>query len=85
MLVSDFDELWQARPFKPFSVHTADGRAVLVRSAEFAWHAPGNRIVWVAEGAGDARVRMINLQLVSSLEIEGESGLPSTERGEASE
>ena len=78
MLVSDFDELWLAKPFRPFFVHTADGRAVHVRSPEFAWHAPGNRIVWIAEGVGDSRVRMIDLQLVTSLDIDGTNGLPST-------
>ena len=78
MLVDNFDELWQARPFRPFSVHMADGRSILVRSPEFAWHAPAHRIVWIAEGAGDARVRMVDLHLVTSLEIEGGNGLPST-------
>lgn len=79
MLVSDFDELWQAKPFHPFRVLTADGRDVLVQSPEFAWHAPANRIVWIAEGAGQSRVRMIDLQLVTQLVVDGENGLPSTE------
>ena len=79
MLVSDFDELWQAKPFRPFTVHTADGRSILVRSPEFAWHAPANRIVWIAEGSGEARVRMVDLQLVTSLEMDSGNGLPSSE------
>ena len=79
MLVDNFDELWQARPFRPFVVHTADGRSLLVRSPEFAWHAPANRIVWIAEGSGEARVRMVDLQLVTSLEVESGNGLPSSE------
>jgi hypothetical protein len=85
MLVSDFDELWLARPFRPFYVHTADGRAIFVRSPEFAWHAPANRIVWIAEGAGDARVRMVDLHLVTSLDIEGSNGLPSTPKDDGPE
>jgi hypothetical protein len=84
MLVDNFDELWLARRFHPFSVHTADGRSIVVRSPEFAWHAPGNRIVWIAEGAGDARVRMVDLHLVTTLEIVNGNGLPSTPPNEAS-
>ena len=84
MLVDNFDELWQARPFRPFSVHTADGRSMLVRSPEYAWHAPGNRIVWIAEGAGDARVRMVDLHLVTTLEVVNGNGLPSTQSDESS-
>ena len=79
MLVSDFDELWMARPFKPFTVRTADGRAIPVRSPEFAWHAPAGRTIWIAESPGEGRVRMIDLQLVTSLDIENGSPLPSTE------
>ena len=82
MLVSDFDELWQARPFKPFLIRTAGGQEVLVKSPEFAWHAPANRIVWVAEGAGESRVRMIDLHLATELVIEGGDGLPSSEPDE---
>jgi hypothetical protein len=80
MLVDNFDELWRARPFRPFSVHTADGRTILVRSPEYAWHAPANRIVWIAEGSGEARVRMVDLQLVTSVEVESGNGLPSSDR-----
>jgi hypothetical protein len=79
MLVDNFDELWRAQPFIPFWVHTADGRSVMVKSPEFAWHAPAHRIVWIAEGAGDARVRMVDLQLVTSLELENGNGLPSSD------
>jgi hypothetical protein len=80
MLVDNFDELWQARPFRAFTVHTADGRSIVVQSPEFAWHAPAHRIVWIAEGAGDARVRMVDLHLVTSLEVAGGNGLPSSGR-----
>jgi hypothetical protein len=83
MLVDNFDELWQARPFRPFSVHTADGRSMLVRSPEYAWHAPGHRIGWIAEGAGDARVRMVDLHLVTTLEVANGNGLPSTQPDES--
>jgi len=79
MLVSDFDELWQARPFRPFTVHTADRRSIVMQNPEFAWHAPANRIVWIAEGSGETRVRMVDLHLVTSLEVDSPGGLPSSE------
>jgi len=79
MLVDNFDELWMARPFKPFLVSTDDGREILVRGPEFAWHAPANRIVWIAEGPGDGRVRMVDLHLVTSMVIDGQVLLPSSD------
>ena len=55
MLISEFDELLHAKPFTPFEVITADGRALRVRSPEFAWHPPDStRTVWVAKDGGGA-------------------------------
>jgi hypothetical protein len=55
MLISELDELLEAKPFTPFELITADGRALRVRSPEFAWHPPGStRTVWVAKDSGIA-------------------------------
>jgi len=74
MLVHEFDELMEARPFHPFRVFTADGRNVMVKSPEFAWHAPANRMIWVASGKGDQRVHMIDLHLVTKFVISTSNG-----------
>lgn len=55
MLINEFDELLVAKPFTPFELITADGRALRVRSPEYAWHPPGStRTVWVAKDDGGA-------------------------------
>jgi hypothetical protein len=57
MLIAGFDELLEAKPFTPFDLVTADGRALRVPSPEFAWHPPGStRTVWVAKNGGAALV-----------------------------
>ena len=65
MLIHEFDELMEAKPFQPFQLVTADGRSVPVKSPEFAWHAPAGRTVFVASGKGDDVVRIVDLQLVT--------------------
>jgi hypothetical protein len=74
MLVDQFDELMEARPFHPFRVFTADGRNIVVKSPEFAWHAPANRMIWVASGKGDQRVHLIDLHLVTKFVISTSNG-----------
>lgn len=70
MLIHEFDELLEAKPFQPFTICTSDGRALKVKSPEFAWHPPANRTIWVASGRGDDRVFMIDLHLVTQFVIE---------------
>jgi hypothetical protein len=65
MLIHEFDQLMEAKPFQPFQLVTADGRSVPVKSPEFAWHAPAGRTVFVASGKGDDVVRIVDLQLVT--------------------
>ena len=65
MLIAEIDELLEARPFQQFTVVTSDGRELLVKSPEFAWHPPANRIVWIASGTGESRVHMIDLNSVT--------------------
>ena len=67
MLIHEFDELMESKPFQPFQLVTADGRAVPVKSPEFAWHAPASRTVFVASGKGDDVVRIIDLHWVTQI------------------
>ncbi|GEM_PF-3278716 len=67
MLVSEFDELMEVRPFAPFTLITADGREVTVKSPEFAWRSPHTlRTVFVATGPGEV-VRMVDLHYVTQV------------------
>jgi|SoiMethySBSTD1v2_1073268.scaffolds.fasta_scaffold296174_3 hypothetical protein len=69
MLINEFDDLWHAHPFRPFRMHLSDGRSVLVRRPQLAWHPPAYRVIWVSDGAGGP-VRMVDLQLVTELTLE---------------
>ena len=73
MLVNDFDDLIEAQPFHPFRLFMADGRSILVRSPEFAWHPPAGRTVFIATAKGTPRVHMIDLHLVTRFMISGGS------------
>lgn len=78
MLIHEFDELMEA-PFTPFSLVTADGREVRVKSPEFAWHPPDTlRTVFVATGPRDV-VRLVDLHYVTQVII-GRNGQGSGKR-----
>jgi hypothetical protein len=36
------------QPFRPFTVHTGDGKSVNVMSPEFAFLHPGGRTLWIS-------------------------------------
>ena len=65
MTVQQLRTMHQARPFKPFDIHLADGRAIAVEHPELLALTPGGRTIAVAVEA-DA-VEVIDLLLVTSL------------------
>jgi hypothetical protein len=70
-VVDQLDELLRARPFKPFTIFTSDGREFRVKSHEFVWHpAPSSRMVWIYADQGD-KAHLIDLHLVASATVEG--------------
>jgi hypothetical protein len=58
-----------ARPFKPFTVRTADGREYSVDHPENAWATPGGRVVFIAIDPDGAVA--LDLLLVTALEPVG--------------
>jgi len=48
MLIHEFDELMEKKPFQPFTVHRGDGSTVDVLSREFAFLYPGGRTLLVS-------------------------------------
>jgi hypothetical protein len=58
-----------ARPFRPFTIRTVDGREFRVDHPEMAWATPGGRVVFVATSEDSAAA--IDLLLVTSLEPVG--------------
>jgi hypothetical protein len=79
MLINEFDELLMARPFTPFELITADGRALRVRSPEFAWHPPAStRTVWVAKDDGGAA--LIDLHHITQVVVGSSTGTNGNKR-----
>jgi hypothetical protein len=79
MLINEFDELLEAKPFTPFEVITADGRALRVRSPEFAWHPPDStRTVWIAKDGGSAA--LIDLHHITQVVVGGRSAANGRKR-----
>ena len=62
------DALHQARPFRPFTLHMADGRSVHVAHPELL--ARGDRTIVVFEQPGN-QMRIVDLTLVTELAVNG--------------
>jgi hypothetical protein len=69
MTITEFRRLYNATPFKSFTIHLADGRRIMVRHREFLAISPTERtaIVYQPDGAFD----IIDLLLVTSLTVNG--------------
>jgi hypothetical protein len=68
----------QARPFRPFRIHIADGRHLDVAHCEFLAHTPSGRTVIVTKE--DETFEVIDLLLVTSLELINGMAKPSRDR-----
>lgn len=70
MHIETIRELHTARPFRPFTMHMADGRSVEVRHPEFMAMSPNGRtaIVFSPEGKKGAG-HYINIMLVTDIEF----------------
>jgi hypothetical protein len=65
MTVQQLRKLHQARPFEPFEIHLADGRALPVTHPELLAIAPPGRTIGV--GLRDGTIEIVALPLVTSL------------------
>jgi hypothetical protein len=70
-------ELYRAKPFKPFTLHLADGDTIPVKSPEFMWMTPGGRTIFVSQGGDSAAI--IDLLLVTKITFV--NGRPRSGRG----
>jgi hypothetical protein len=66
MRIQDIRKLYEARPFRPFIIHMADGRRVTVEHPEFLAFNPAARSVIVVEPRGSTH--RIDILLVTDLE-----------------
>ena len=67
MTTDQLDQVHQAKPFKPFTIHLADGTKHRVVSPEFMWRTPGGRTIFVSTGPEAAAI--IDLLLVTKITI----------------
>ncbi|MEX2142630.1 MAG: hypothetical protein WD894_25475 [Pirellulales bacterium] len=74
MTIDKLRDAYNAQPFRPFVIHSADGRQVPVVHREFIMTVPSGRTVIVVQP--DDTVNIIDLLLVTDLELK-----PSTNGG----
>jgi hypothetical protein len=67
MTLEKFREAWKAAPFRPFNIHTADGRSFPVVHPEFVMRSPSGRTIAVEYG--NDRSAFVDLLLVTSIEF----------------
>ena len=67
MSIQELRELRDATPFRPFSIHLADGRAIPVCHRDFVMSAPNGRTVIVYQP--DSSFDIVDVMLVTSLRV----------------
>jgi len=76
MTVEQLRNVHEAIPFRPFTIHLADGRQLPVRHREFLSHSPSGRTIIVHHE--DDAFSIVDLLLVTELEVH--NGSPATSR-----
>jgi hypothetical protein len=67
MTIEQVRQLYNAAPFRPFTIHLADGRQIPVKHREFMALSPSGRTIVVYQA--DDTSNIIDLLLVTDLEI----------------
>jgi hypothetical protein len=78
MTIETLDRAYRANPFRPFTLHLADGRQLPVRHPEFVAFNPKGRIAIVIDE--NDRAEYVDLLLVVSLSIEAPGEPAASER-----
>jgi hypothetical protein len=69
MTAKEFRNLYQAEPFRPFTIYLADGRQIPVRHQEFAMLSPSGRTLIVYQD--DDSFQVVDLMLATGLGVNG--------------
>lgn len=67
MTIEQLRAVYQAQPFRPFTLHLADGEKLHVPHADFFSHSPNGRTLIVY--AEDDSFSIVDLLLVTRLEV----------------
>jgi hypothetical protein len=69
MTVQEFRSVFEAVPFRPFSVFLADGREVAIRHEDYASLSPTGRTLIVYQD--DDSFQVLDLMLATGVEVNG--------------
>jgi len=72
MTVERFQQVLNANPFHPFTIHLADGKSIPVVSREFVASSPSGRTVVVF--SPDDYMNILDLLLITNLEVAPANG-----------
>ena len=75
MTIEQLRAVYQARPFRPFTLHLADGDELHVPHADFLSHSPNGRTLIVY--AEDDSFSIVDLLLVTRLEVHNRAAVDS--------
>ena len=78
MTLEQLRAVHQATPFRPFTIHLADGRQIRVPHREFLSHSPSGRTIIVHHQ--DDTFSSIDLLLVSELKVHNGAATGSKKR-----
>jgi hypothetical protein len=78
MTIEPLKSAYNARPFRPFVMHLADGRQIAVEQPEFMASAPSGRTVMVYQP--DDMWDVVDLLLVTDLGFKPAPGAPAKRR-----
>jgi hypothetical protein len=81
MTIEQLRTVHQARPFRAFTIHMADGRAIHVPHNEFLSHSASGRTVVVHHA--DETFSIIDLLLVNEVEVHGPVPVGAQGNGDA--
>jgi hypothetical protein len=65
MTIEQLDSVYKAQPFKPFTIHLADGTEHSVAHPELMWHTPKGRTIVIS--LGGEKLAIIDLLLVTKI------------------
>lgn len=68
MTIEQLRSVHRANPFRPFTIHMADGHRIRVPHRDFMWQAPTGRTIVVQNE--DETVSILDLLLMTELNIE---------------
>jgi hypothetical protein len=68
MTIDQLRSMREANPFRPFTIHLADGRSLRVPHREFVSHSPGGRTI--IDYRTQEAFSVVDLYLVTELEVE---------------